>query len=391
MGDNNLLGKFCLVGIPPAPRGVPQIGVTFDIDANGTLIVSAQDKSTGKPNQITITNEKGRLSQAEIARMVQEAEKYEAEDEANKSKVEAENGLENFCFTVRNTLHEEKLQDKLEADDKSKIEKAVQETPDWLDKNQLAEFSKIKEPFASSADSDAELKNAPATRKQAKDESTKNATELRYCVATFEKAISISTKASVAEACKSHSSGSVDVLEDMTEKAESELEALRKEEERSRQKYDMMKQSLVDQINETPKDMVDEKAAQAEADEGKATAVGGLPGSAFKIIALAATIAADDADLNVATAIQKKGNDGSTKIEAEPMDCVATLEKDISIITKVTSAADQKSHSSGARDVLADMLEKAESVLKCNLRQDAPAAANKLLADMKEKAELELH
>merc|ERR1712073_266273 len=137
--DNNLLGKFHLDGIPPAPRGVPQIEVTFDIDANGILNVSAQDKSTGKSNQITITNEKGRLSQSEIDRMVSEAEKYAAEDEANKNKVEAKNGLENYCFTMRNTLQEEKLQDKFEADDKSKIEKAVQETLDWLDKNQLAE------------------------------------------------------------------------------------------------------------------------------------------------------------------------------------------------------------------------------------------------------------
>merc|ERR1712113_468213 len=117
--DNNLLGKFHLDGIPPAPRGVPQVEVTFDIDANGILNVSAQDKSTGKSNQITITNEKGRLSQSEIDRMVQEAEKY--------------------CFTMRNTLQEEKLQDKFEADDKTKIETAVQETLDWLDKNQLAE------------------------------------------------------------------------------------------------------------------------------------------------------------------------------------------------------------------------------------------------------------
>jgi len=137
--DNNLLGKFHLDGIPPAPRGVPQIEVTFDIDANGILNVSAQDKSTGKSNQITITNEKGRLSQSEIDRMVQEAEKYHAEDEANKSKVEAKNGLENYCFTMRNTLQEEKLKDKFEADDKDKIEKAIQETLDWLDKNQLAE------------------------------------------------------------------------------------------------------------------------------------------------------------------------------------------------------------------------------------------------------------
>ena len=119
--DNNLLGKFHLDGIPPAPRGVPQIEVTFDIDANGILNVSAQDKSTGKSNQITITNEKGRLSQSEIDRMVQEAEKYRAEDEALKVKIEAKNGLENYCFTMRNTLQEEKLKDKIEGDDKNKL------------------------------------------------------------------------------------------------------------------------------------------------------------------------------------------------------------------------------------------------------------------------------
>merc|ERR1719163_1362848 len=111
--DNNLLGKFHLDGIPPAPRGVPQIEVTFDIDANGILNVSAQDKSTGKQNQITITNEKGRLSQSEIDRMVSEAEKYKDEDEANKNKIEAKNSLENYCFSLRNTLTEEKFKDKL--------------------------------------------------------------------------------------------------------------------------------------------------------------------------------------------------------------------------------------------------------------------------------------
>merc|ERR1711865_987521 len=137
--DNNLLGKFHLDGIPPAPRGVPQIEVTFDIDANGILNVSAQDKSTGKQNQITITNEKGRLSQSEIDRMVSEAEEFRAEDEQNKGKVEAKNGLENYCFTMRNTLQEEKLKEKFEAGDKENIEKAVQDALDWLDKNQLAE------------------------------------------------------------------------------------------------------------------------------------------------------------------------------------------------------------------------------------------------------------
>merc|ERR1719163_1342439 len=105
--DNNVLGKFNLDGIPPAPRGVPQIEVTFDIDANGILNVSAQDKSTGKSQQITITNEKGRLSQAEIDRMVQEAEKYKSEDEANKAKIEAKNGLENYCFQMKNSMEEQ--------------------------------------------------------------------------------------------------------------------------------------------------------------------------------------------------------------------------------------------------------------------------------------------
>merc|ERR1711881_118054 len=137
--DNNQLGKFHLDGIPPAPRGVPQIEVTFDIDANGILNVSAQDKSTGKQNQITITNEKGRLSQTEIDRMVSEAEKYKDEDEANKSKIEAKNSLENYCFSLRNTISEEKFADKLEATDKETIESAVKDALDWLERNQMAE------------------------------------------------------------------------------------------------------------------------------------------------------------------------------------------------------------------------------------------------------------
>merc|ERR1719488_389880 len=142
--NNNLLGKFNLDGIPPAPRGVPQIEVTFDIDANGILNVSAQDKSTGKVNQITITNEKGRLSQADIDRMVSEAEKIEAEDEQNKKKIEAKNGLENYCYSMKNTLQEEKLQDKFDAGDKDKIESAVQECLDWLERNQMAETEEFE-------------------------------------------------------------------------------------------------------------------------------------------------------------------------------------------------------------------------------------------------------
>jgi len=100
--DNHLLGSFNLEGIPPAPRGTPQIEVTFDIDANGILNVSAADKATGKAEKITITNDKGRLSKEEIEKMVQDAEKFKDEDEALRKKVDAKNGLENYCFQMKN-------------------------------------------------------------------------------------------------------------------------------------------------------------------------------------------------------------------------------------------------------------------------------------------------
>merc|ERR1712153_233333 len=96
--DNHILGKFNLDGIPPAPRGVPQIEVTFDIDANGILNVSAQEKATGKVQKITITNDKGRLSKEDIEKLVKDAETFKAEDEATAKKIEAKNGLENYCF-----------------------------------------------------------------------------------------------------------------------------------------------------------------------------------------------------------------------------------------------------------------------------------------------------
>merc|ERR1712159_384602 len=137
--DNNVLGKFHLDGIAPAPRGVPQIEVTFDVDANGILNVSAQDKASGKQNQITITNEKGRLSQADIDRMVEEAEKYKAEDEQNKKKIESKNGLENYCYNIQQSLDDEKLKDKFEAEDKEKLESTVKEALQWLEGNSLAE------------------------------------------------------------------------------------------------------------------------------------------------------------------------------------------------------------------------------------------------------------
>ncbi|KAH0899020.1 hypothetical protein HID58_048588, partial [Brassica napus] len=107
--DNNLLGKFELSGIPPAPRGVPQITVCFDIDANGILNVSAEDKTTGQKNKITITNNKGRFSKDEIEKMVQEAEKYKSEDEEHKKKVEAKNALENYAYNMRNTIRDDKI------------------------------------------------------------------------------------------------------------------------------------------------------------------------------------------------------------------------------------------------------------------------------------------
>ncbi|XP_011027667.1 PREDICTED: probable mediator of RNA polymerase II transcription subunit 37c [Populus euphratica] len=143
--DNNLLGKFELSGIPPAPRGVPQITVCFDIDANGILNVSAEDKTTGQKNKITITNDKGRLSKEDIEKMVQEAEKYKSEDEEHKKKVESKNSLENYAYNMRNTVKDEKISSKLGADDKKKIEDAIDQAIQWLDSNQLAEADEFED------------------------------------------------------------------------------------------------------------------------------------------------------------------------------------------------------------------------------------------------------
>ena len=137
--DNNLLGKFELSGIPPAPRGVPQIEVTFDIDANGILNVSAADKSTGKANKITITNDKGRLSKEDIERMVNEAEKYKKDDEAQRERISAKNSLESYCFNMKQTIEDEKLTSKVTADEKKKILDACESALKWLDANQTAE------------------------------------------------------------------------------------------------------------------------------------------------------------------------------------------------------------------------------------------------------------
>ena len=136
---NNLLGKFELTGIPPAPRGVPQIEVTFDIDRNGILNVSAVDKSTGKENKITITNDKGRLSAEEIERMVREAEEYKADDDKQRERIQAKNSLESYAFSMKSTMEDDKIKDKVSEEDRTTVVNKCKETIDWLDKNQTAE------------------------------------------------------------------------------------------------------------------------------------------------------------------------------------------------------------------------------------------------------------
>nr|CAA53369.1 glucose regulated protein /BiP [Phytophthora cinnamomi] len=136
--DNRLLGKFELTGLPPAPRGVPQIEVTFEIDANGILQVSAEDKGTGKAETITITAEKGRLSQEEIDRMVQEAAEFADEDKKVKDRIDGRNALEGYLYSLKNNV-EEKLEDKIDEDDKDTVLTAVQDAMDWLEDNQEAD------------------------------------------------------------------------------------------------------------------------------------------------------------------------------------------------------------------------------------------------------------
>jgi len=132
---NNLLGKFELTGIPPAPRGVPQIEVSFDIDSNGILNVTATDKTTKKSNKITITNDKGRLSKEEIERMYKEAEKYAEQDKQAKEKVEAKNQLESTAYNMRNTLREETVKSKLSQSDIEKIQDIIDSTLRWIESN----------------------------------------------------------------------------------------------------------------------------------------------------------------------------------------------------------------------------------------------------------------
>jgi len=144
--DNNMLGKFELGGIPPAPRGVPQIEVTFDVDANGVLNVSAEDKgASGKKANITITNDKGRLSKDDIERMVREAEQFAEEDKLAAEKISAKNGLESYCYSMKNTINEEKFKSAISEEEKKQIEDKIDETTKWLETADHAE----KEEFES--------------------------------------------------------------------------------------------------------------------------------------------------------------------------------------------------------------------------------------------------
>ena len=141
--DNHLLGKFDLTGIPPAPRGVPKIEVTLELNADGILQVSAVDTASGKQEKITVKNESGRLSKEDIQRMVDEAKKYEDDDKKAREKVEAKNSLETSVFSVRNMLNNE-MKDKVVGDDRTTIEDKIKDMTNWLSANSSAEVDEFK-------------------------------------------------------------------------------------------------------------------------------------------------------------------------------------------------------------------------------------------------------
>lgn len=144
--DNHQLGKFDMTGIPPAARGVPQIEVTFEIDENSILSVSAVEKGTGKTESITITNDKGRLTKEEIERMVADAEKFAESDKLLKEKIDAKHQLENYIYQMRNTIEDkEKLATKLSDEDKNTISEALTETQDWINSNDDADKDALTE------------------------------------------------------------------------------------------------------------------------------------------------------------------------------------------------------------------------------------------------------
>ena len=133
--DNRLLGKFYLEGIPPAPRGVPQIEVTFDVNSDGIVNVSAQDKGTNKKNSIVIKNEKGRLSSEEIDEMMKEAEKFKEEDRLIKERIDSRNSLESYAYSVQSSLNEDKLKSVCDDSEVQNLKEKVEEIINWLDEN----------------------------------------------------------------------------------------------------------------------------------------------------------------------------------------------------------------------------------------------------------------
>merc|ERR1712018_1027257 len=143
--NNHQLGQFTLTGIPPAPRGTPQIEVTFDVDANGILNVSAVEKGGGRTEKITITNDKGRLSKEEIDRMVDESEKFKDDDDKQKEKIRAKNGLESYCFNIKSSIEDSNIKDKLSESEKNMVAKKCNEAIEWLERNQMAEVEEFKD------------------------------------------------------------------------------------------------------------------------------------------------------------------------------------------------------------------------------------------------------
>merc|ERR1711902_307568 len=142
---NHRLGQFNLTGIPPAPRGTPQVEVTFDVDANGILNVSAVEKAGGRSEKITITNDQGRLSKEEIDRMVDESEKFKDDDDKQKEKISAKNGLESYCFNIKSTVEDSNIKDKLSESEKNMVAEKCNEAIEWLERNQMAEVEEFKD------------------------------------------------------------------------------------------------------------------------------------------------------------------------------------------------------------------------------------------------------
>ncbi|KAL0194417.1 hypothetical protein M9458_012713, partial [Cirrhinus mrigala] len=139
--DNNLLGTFHLTGIPLAPRGVPLIDVTFEIDVNSILRVTAEDKGTGNKNKIIITNDQNRLTPEEIERMVNQAKRFADEDKKLKDRIDARNELERYAYFIKNQIGDkEKLGGKLSSEDKEAIKKTIEETIEWLESHQDADL-----------------------------------------------------------------------------------------------------------------------------------------------------------------------------------------------------------------------------------------------------------